>query len=128
MDYITQDGQNLIRDWYVGLDDDSIRARFDTTLAILGATNDWTARGMEEFKILTGAHAGLSEIRINMKVNSRKRRFRPVGLWSEEESLFIFLLGCEKSGRIHMPQNAFNLALHYKTQYEQGVGGLCEHI
>ena len=128
LDYITQDGHNLIREWHEGQDDDSIRARFDATLAILGATEDWTARGVEEFKVLTGAHIGLSEIRINMDVNSRKRRFRPVGIWSQEERYFIFLLGCEKSGRIYMPANAFNLALDYKAQYERGIGGLCEHV
>ena len=55
------------------------------------------------------------------------RRFRPVGIWREQEREFVFLIGCEKSGALYTPQNAFGLALGYKAKFERGEGGTSEH-
>ena len=62
MDYITEDGRDLIHEWYESQSDE-VRVEFDVTLAILGATEDWTSDCVEEFKPLTKTHDGLGEIR-----------------------------------------------------------------
>jgi hypothetical protein len=100
----------------------------------LSAKEDWKDPKFKQFKVLTGPHAGLSEIRINVELFNplrgkfEKRRFRPAVLWDEEDHLFTFLVGCEKSGRIYSPVNAFDLALRRKADMERGMGELCEHI
>ena len=133
MDYCTESGQNLIQEWYEA-QGDAVKAEFDATLLTLGATEDWTATGVDEFKVLTGRHAGLCELRFDIGVRepgsrkSSKRRFRPVGIWRLEYRDFIILLGCEKSGRIYIPADAFDLALEYKALFEQGRGTICEHV
>jgi hypothetical protein len=132
MDYCTDDGRNLIQEWYAA-QDDAVKVAFDATLFTLAATEDWEAASVQEFKVLTERHAGLGEIRFDVEAKEpgwkkpRKRRFRPVGIWHPGEREFILLLGCEKSGRIYTPLNAFDLALEYKAQFEQGRGTIREH-
>lgn len=87
-----------------------------------------------EFKELTGPHAGLSEILFDVEMRTpgarktSKRRFRPVGIFRELEREFIFLMGCEKSGRIYIPAGAFDTAMNYKVALEKGLGAIDEHI
>ena len=95
--------RNLIQEWY-DAQEDAVQAQFDATLFTLAATEDWTDPELEEFKVLTGRHLGLGEIRFAIDVRPAgrrqfKRRFRPVGIWPPEHLDFIILLGCEKSGR-----------------------------
>ena len=99
MDYVTEDGQNLILDWYE-IQDDAVRAQFDVTLDILKAVQDWTDEDVEEFKPLTKKHVGLGEIRFDVPAlapgakRPHKRRFRPVGIWpSLNDGEFILILG-----------------------------------
>ena len=131
-DYCTADGKNLIQQWY-SEQDEAVQAVFDETLLTLRVVEDWADPGVMEFKELTREHRGLSEIRFDIPVvdpNTKKlfkRRFRPVGIWRPDRREFIFLLGCEKSGRTYKPHNAFGLALAHKEQFEQGKGMICEH-
>src|SRR6266849_5914645 len=99
-DYITEDGRNLVHDWYV-IQDPAVRAQFDATLFILGALQEW--EGVEEFKPLTNKHLGLGEIRFHVDETTpgakrpHRRRFRPVGIWPKlKDGEFILILGCEK--------------------------------
>lgn len=126
MDYCTEDGRNLIQEWYAA-QAEAVKAAFDATLFILAATEDWTVKKFDGFKILTERHVGLGEIRFDLMLNRKKRKFRPVGIWPPSGRDFMILLGCEKSGRIYTPLNAFDLALEYKAQFEQGRGTICEH-
>ena len=127
MDYVSDGGENYIRRWYKGLDDDQIRADFDATLFTLAATEDWTHKRVKTFKILTGAHIGLCELRFTVELNGKKRRFRPLGIWRKDSRDFILLGGLEKSGRIFIPPNAFELAFKRKAAFESGKGKLDEH-
>jgi hypothetical protein len=126
-DYINEDGENLIDDWYKAQDDDSIRVQFDATAFLLSATEDWTHRRVKAFKVLTGRHVGLCELRFTVETARVKRRFRPLGIWRKDSRDFVLLGGCEKSGRILFPSNAFELAVHYKTEFEEGRGRIREH-
>jgi hypothetical protein len=133
LDYITEDDENLIADWYK-VQDDEVRAEFDATLLILGALDDWTGSYTEEFKPLTDKHMGLGEIRFSVDAlapgakRPHKRRFRPVGIWPPVgDHEFILILGCEKSGRTFMPHGAFDTALRYKVLFDQGKGTTREH-
>jgi hypothetical protein len=125
-DYINEDGEELIEDWYKEQDDAAIRVQFDATIFILAATEDWTHRRVKAFKVLTGRHAGLCELRFTVEVDRKKRRFRPLGIWRKDSRDFILLGSCEKSGRILIPSNAFELAVHYKAEFEGGRGRIRE--
>jgi hypothetical protein len=127
MDYISDEGTNLIQEWYKAQDDEGIRADFDATLFILGGTEDWTHKRVKAFKVLTGKHVGLCELRFTVEIERKKRRFRPLGIWRKDSRDFVLLGGCEKSGRILIPSNAFDLALHYKAEFEGGKGRINEH-
>jgi hypothetical protein len=134
MDYITEDDQNPIHQWYESQDAE-VRAQFDATLAILGATEDWAGDGVEEFKPLTKKHSGLGEIRFYVDAlapgakRPHRRRFRPVGIWpTAREREFVLILGCEKYGKTFIPNGAFDLALVYKARLESGRGTIREHI
>ena len=120
--------RNLIQLWY-GEQDRDVQAEFDATVKILEATEDW--RDTKAFKELTRQHAGLGEIRFSVRKRIRGReivrRFRPVGLWIEGARQFTFLVGCEKSRGMYTPPNAFDLALRYKADLENGIGDICEH-
>jgi hypothetical protein len=118
-DYYDKDGNNLIVQWYLA-QEVAVQAAFDWTLYTLAATEDWTDPRIDEFRVLTGRHFGLCEIRFDLVINRVKRRFRPAGIWRPVQRDFILLLGCEKSGRIYKPQNAFDVALGYKSRFEQG--------
>lgn len=132
MDYCTADGNNLIRQWY-DQQDAGVQAVFDETVLTLRAIDDWSDPNVMEFKELTKKHRGLGEVRFDIFAvhpNTKKpfkRRFRPVGVWRPAQREFVFLLGCEKSGRSYKPNDAFGLALAYKEQFEQGKGMICEH-
>ena len=130
LDYCDENGVNLIRGWYVA-QDVAVRVAFDYALRTLEETRDWTKPRFEMFKVLTGKHVGLCEIRFSVEENKKpKRRFRPVGIWRPDSRDFILLIGCEKKmrGGIYIPVSAFDLAMNYKAQYEQRRGTTCEHI
>lgn len=133
-DYITEDGDNLIADWY-DAQDPEVQAQFDATLFLLGATEDWEDEKVKEFKPLTEKHVGLGEVRFHVNAlapgakRPHLRRFRPVGTWPPTvDHEFVLILGCEKSGRTFMPHNAFDLALDHKARLEQGRGTTRERI
>jgi len=132
LDYCS-DGRNHIHDWYV-VQDVRVRAAFDAALLALAAREDWEDPKFEQFKVLTGPHSGLSELRLNLELFNpklrkfQKRRFRPAGIWNKEDRVFIFLVGCEKSGRMYIPANAFDMALKRKADLEAGIGALCDHV
>jgi hypothetical protein len=127
MYYWTEDEKSPVGDWY-NCGHPRIQAAFDATQLILGETEDWTTPNVLEFKVLKDRHIGLGEIRFNLELNGIKRRFRPVGIWPPSGNTFIVLLGCEKSGRIYIPNEAFDLALKYKRWYEQQRGGIREYF
>jgi hypothetical protein len=126
LDYENEDKINLIREWY-RVQDLDVRVAFDATLFTLAATEDWTHKRVKAFKVLTGPHAGLCEIRFTVERMRRKRRFRPLGIWQKDSRNFILLGGLEKSGRMLIPSNTFDLALKYKAEFEQGKGKIYEH-
>lgn len=130
-DYWTEDGRNLIWEWYEAQDEE-VQAAFDGTLLRLRAVDDWLDQRVKEFDLLKRHHAGLGELRFSVMARhpatgkSFKRRFRPVGVWRQEERDFIILLGCEKTGgNCH---SSFDLALQYKALFEQGRGTIREHV
>lgn len=132
LDYRTSDGENLIAEWYKK-QDRGVQAGFDGALMILRAVEDWLNPPLDEFKVLEERHLGLCEVRFDIQVFNRtlkkvfKRKFRPVGIWWPKDHEFMFILGCEKSGRMYDPPCAFDLALKYKARFENGEGEACEH-
>ncbi len=131
--YVTEDGRNLIQEWYDKQDED-VQAAFDHTLLTLRAVDDWLDKDVKEFKALDRQHAGLGELRFHVPtvhpVNKRpyRRRFRPPGIWRPTQRDFIILLGCEKRQRAYIPHGAFDLALRYKADLEQGRGTIREYF
>ena len=113
-----------IQDWYQ-VQGEEVQARFDASLATLGATADWMDTW--QFKALTRNHAGLGEIRFKID-GTPIRRFRPVGIWPPlVEREFILLLGCEKHRNLYIPADAFTLALEYRRLLEAGIGEIHEY-
>jgi transcriptional regulator with XRE-family HTH domain len=125
LDYRTGDEvpRNLIQTWY-GQQTVDVQAEFDATVATLAATEDW--RKAKEFKLLKRKHLGLAELRFSVKSKKHGkgliRKFRPVGIWREEEREFVFLLGCEKARGAYTPPDAFDRALDYLTKLGRGEG------
>src|SRR5487761_1527528 len=110
-DYITEDGHNLVAEWYEAQDPE-VQAEFDATLLILSATENWDNEDLKEFKVLTKKHVGLGEVRFHVNALARgakhphRRRFRPVGIWPPAvDREFVLILGCEKSGRTFTPDD-----------------------
>jgi hypothetical protein len=126
LDYITPDEENPLHEWY-RVQDVEVRVAFDATLLTLAATEDWIHKRVKAFKVMTGAHVGLCELRFTVITQRRKRRFRPLGVWQKDSRNFVLLGGFEKSGRELIPSNAFALALTYKADFEAGKGRLDEH-
>jgi len=130
MDYLTGDERprNLIQHWY-GQQGPDVQAEFDATVITLQRTENW--KKAHEFKELSRQHRGLGEIRFAVRTRKHGkeevRRFRPVGIWKEDEREFIFLIGCEKSRGVYNPANAFDIALMLKAKLENGEGDTCEH-
>ncbi len=111
------------------MQDLSVQAEFDATVATLAATVDW--RKTKSFAPLKRKHAGLGEVRFSVRTKRHGketvRRFRLAGIWREQEAEFIFLIGSEKAHGIYTPSNAFDLAVAYKAKLENGEGEICEH-
>ncbi|HVA01237.1 MAG TPA: hypothetical protein VMV34_06215 [Terriglobia bacterium] len=139
LDYWSEgnDRKNLIEEWYRN-EGEELQAAFDTALNELAGTEDW--RDLGWFKVLTGKHTGLCEIKIDIPENpvvpGRKppaTHYRPVGFIKREPGEFIsgefvLLLGCKKSGRSYEPPNAFDLALDLKRKFqEEGRGRIHAH-
>lgn len=124
----------MIQEWYVA-QSPAVQAQFDATLLILNASVNWEDPNTEEFKVLTGRHTGLGEIRFHIYTSSPgskrpyRRRFRPVGIWPPTiYGEFTMLLGCEKRRGTYKPHAAFDIALRLKIDFEQGRGSVCDHI
>jgi len=125
MNYHTEEGRNLIQEWYEA-EDEAVQAAFDMTLNTLAGLRDWTDTW--QFKILTGNHAGLCELKFLVG----KTKYRPVGFFDPGASVstqFVLILGCKKSGRIYTPVGAFDTALELKRLYiDEGKGSIHEHL
>ena len=87
--YYLRGGTCPIQDWY-RVQDVSVQAEFDATLAVLKATVNW--RKTRAFGALKRAHVGLGEIRFKLE-KPELRRFRPVesGLQLRSVNLFYCL-------------------------------------
>lgn len=120
MDYYSEAGNNLIKKWYNELNEDA-QADFDATLNNLAGTATW--RGLKEFKMLSGGHAGLGEIRF--KTNNVQ--YRSVGFFGPGDREFTLLVGCQKKQNIYNPPSALDLALKRKNLYSQARGSIHEH-
>ena len=127
-DYVTEDGHNLLMEWYEQ-QDESVQAGLDHAVLLARATDNWTNPEKGWFKELTEKHAGLSEFRLKVKSRLFERKFRPVGVFQPTSREFTFILGCEKKmgGLIYVPAKAFDLALAHKADMEAGKGTLHEH-
>ena len=129
LDYDTDDKppKNLILKWYQ-LQDKAVQAQFSATLITLEGIEDWIDRDVREFKFFeTGDFAGLGELRFYIIQHRKKRRFRIPGIWLPDVHQFILLGGCEKSGRIKIPPNAFEVAMSMKLAWENGRGSVHDH-
>jgi hypothetical protein len=133
LDYYTDESPpvNVTRKWYAA-QEPQVMAAFEATITTLEGSEDWTE--MQGFKYFeTGPFAGLSELRFHVwerhpgTKRLAKRRFRIPGIWRSEEKLFILLGGCEKSGRIKIPQDAFEQAMKRKIDFEHGKGKIDDH-
>ena len=133
-DYITDEGINRIREWYL-LQEPEVRARFDTALAFLATQQQWD--NLKFSKPLERQHAGLVEI----KFPSGDWKYRPVGIVASTPTVFqliegsrvvvpgvfALIMGCRKSGRIYEPADAFDVALEYRAALLEGKGELRDH-
>lgn len=133
-DYWTEDGRNLIQEWYEDQGEE-VQAAFDGTLLRLRTVDDWLDRKVKEFDLLRKQHNGLGELRFCVWGNHPgtgklfRRRFRPAGIWRPKKREFILLLGCEKRDGNYIPHGAFDLALQYKRLLvEQRRGAIHEHV
>jgi hypothetical protein len=115
--------------WYAE-QDSRVRATCDATLTTLMGIADWDDPDVEEFKSLTGADAGLGEVRFEViqqeGKKQRKRQLRCLGIWPADGHEFVLLNGLEKSGRTSVPTNAYAQAHRLNKQYGQGRGRVDE--
>jgi len=122
-----------ILDW-LGKQDKRVLVALDATITTLKSEPDWDDPEVLEFKFFTEEpFAGLGELRfqiIERVAGSKKeikRRFRIPGIYRPNEREFIMLTGCEKSGRIKIPQYAFEDAMAMKVAFEKGKGEVDDH-
>jgi len=124
MEYWTAEGICPMQQWYEA-QEVPVRAKFDAVLLTLAGTPVWDDEPRDEFKVLTRIHVGLAEIRFKLVDGRTTRRFRPLGIWPPVvPNEFILLLGCEKSGRMVIPNGAYEHALDYKSDFENCKGFL----
>jgi len=125
MDYKTEDGRNLIKEWYDS-EDYGVQAQFDAILDMLEARDDWD--GCKKVCELKRKHVGLSELRFSREGNSLpKWRYRPVGFFILNYREFVLVLGCKKWLGLYVPPGAFDTALDFKWKFEEGRGSIHEH-
>jgi hypothetical protein len=125
MDYWAEGRWNLIEQWYE-TQDDSVKSAFDFVLKEILGTRDLT--GSKQFKPMTRQHRGLWEIVLEVREPKRKRQIRPVGFWDYGERDFILVGGCEKAGRVTIPNGVFDTALDLQSIYfHEGRGTIHEH-
>jgi hypothetical protein len=125
MDYIPEDGRNLIQEWYEA-QDEAVQVAFDYALKEILGTEDLT--DSKQFKPLKRQHVGLWEVVVEVGHSSGKRQFRPVGFWNYDLRDFILVNACQKSGRFTVPPGVFDSALDILEQYfHEGRGIINEH-
>ena len=127
-DYHPEGGGCPIVEWYRAQDVD-VRAAFDATVADLAVTEDWNDPDLMSFDVFTRKpeHLGLAQVKFYVIQGQRKRHFRAVGLWRQQEREFIFLGGFEKSGRTTIPPEAFDGILRLRVELEENKGEIHEH-
>lgn len=129
-DYETRAGVIPIRDW-LQRQPDQAKANFVTTRKHLSVTETWTIK--DGAKPLVQQHRGLTELLIDFSEwaprgrKGRARRFRPVGVLLELERVFLLFTGAEKVGGELEPPEAFNDALKWWLEWQEGLGTTHEH-
>jgi hypothetical protein len=130
LEYVTSGGRNPLRDWYLS-QDDAVRSALDFTIHQLRVTDDWLEpkrkSSKRQFSPLVNEHAGLGELRF---WPDDGRKFRVPGIYRPNEREFIMFAGCEKrfGGLIQIPNDAFDVALKLKKEFEAGHGGVIVHV
>ncbi len=129
LEYQTDEQERHFRDWYE-LQIPIIQATLDATLVTLGATENWDDPELENFKVFTRkpGHLGLAQVQFEIIQGKKKRQFRVLGLWRQEQREFILLVGFEKNGRSPNPPNAFEVAQDLRMQIEDGRGLIYDHV
>ena len=131
-DYVSETNENLTARWYEAQADE-VKAEFDVTLSILSQTDDWTEPPIEQFKVLTGRHAGLDEIRFYVDereagaARATRHRFRALGVLSRDTRTFVLIAVCEKQGMNTIPPLTFDRALTLRQTLKEGKGSIHEH-
>ena len=131
-DYVSETNENLTARWYEAQADE-VKAEFDVTLSILSQTDDWTEPPIEQFKVLTGRHAGLDEIRFYVDereagaARATRHRFRALGVLSRDTRTFVLIAVCEKRGMNTIPPLTFDRALTLQQALKEGKGSIHEH-
>lgn len=133
LDYITEDNQNPIIDWYGTLPPEA-KAIFDIDVKAFSVTEDWqeTKALRRKFKTLDREHAGMSQIMFETATQRprkvEKRHFRAFGLFNRIDRSFIFFGGCEKHGTLGtLPPHARTDAMAIMRKFQQGKGTTREH-
>lgn len=128
MDYHPEGGGCPITQWYEAQDVE-VRAAFDATLIVLADTEDWADEELLSFDVFVRKpeHLGLAQVKFYTIRNGKKRNFRAVGLWRQEQREFIFLGAFEKSGRTTIPPGAFRDILNWRIELEKKKGRIHEH-
>jgi hypothetical protein len=125
MDYWTEDGLNLIKQWY-DTQEAKVQVAFDFALKEMLITKDLT--GSEQFKPMRRHHAGLWEVVLEVHDCGKKRQIRPVGFWHYGQRDFILVDACEKSGRFTIPAGVFDSASDILGRFfHEGRGTIYEH-
>jgi hypothetical protein len=141
--YRTDDGTEVLARWHDCLDYE-VQTIVEFTLKNLEVTEDWFTPG--DAIELDGAHAGLTEIRLERELDiptprgasKPKERYRLVGFIlaypyrrSTDDVLipgdFIILLGCQKWRDRTAPPKAFDWALQLKQDVQEGRGFYDDH-
>ena len=119
-DFVSSDGKNYIKEWYRKKLTMEYQFKLDRLIDILSKKKPpWDPR---DYKTLSGKQAVLGEIRLRANPP-----IRIAGIFRENRSEFVLLIGFTHKGKIYTPPEALDTALARKKLLESNKGGTVDH-
>jgi hypothetical protein len=118
-DFVTDRGENVIKEWLDGLPDKKAKAKINALLSHLEAES--LLRPPEVKKIV--GFDGIYEVCL-VRQNTQ---YRPLGCYGPGETEFSLLVGAIERGDRITPPSAFQTAVDRRRLIQGGRSATCEH-